>query len=164
MKKNILGLLIVVLAGGATSWYLWKYRKSKGPGGSHHAGQSNPDGKQNEFGIKMEDLKPGDGDAIEFGDTVEVHYVGMLGDGKKFDSTRDRGQPMRFLVGANQILQGIDMGVVGMKLSGIRRLTVPPQFGYGDKGAGGGLVPTKATLIYEVELLKLEKKKAKKAK
>ncbi|MFH1162296.1 MAG: FKBP-type peptidyl-prolyl cis-trans isomerase [Candidatus Jorgensenbacteria bacterium] len=95
----------------------------------------------------------GTGAEAKAGDTVTVHYTGTLTDGKKFDSSLDRGQPFSFLLGAGQVIRGWDLGVAGMKVGGKRRLTIPPELGYGSRGAGGGAIPPNATLIFEVQLL-----------
>ncbi|AGC48711.1 FKBP-type peptidylprolyl cis-trans isomerase [Myxococcus stipitatus DSM 14675] len=102
--------------------------------------------------LKIEDSKVGTGDEAKAGQTVSVHYVGTLTDGKKFDSSRDRGQPFSFKLGAGQVIQGWDQGVAGMKVGGVRKLTIPPDLGYGARGAGG-VIPPNATLVFEVELL-----------
>ncbi|OFZ21087.1 MAG: peptidylprolyl isomerase [Bdellovibrionales bacterium GWB1_55_8] len=102
--------------------------------------------------LKSEDLKKGTGAEAQPGKTVTVHYTGWLTDGKKFDSSVDRGQPFKFNLGAGQVIQGWDKGVVGMKVGGKRKLTIPPQMGYGERGAGG-VIPPNATLVFEVELL-----------
>ncbi len=110
----------------------------------------------------IEDQKIGDGDLAEAGMSVAVHYTGWLFDagatdnkGAKFDSSRDRGQPFRFALGAGQVIAGWDQGVAGMKVGGQRTLTIPPELGYGARGAGGA-IPPNATLIFDVELLGLK--------
>lgn len=102
--------------------------------------------------LKIEELKAGTGAEAKAGQAVSVHYTGWLTDGKKFDSSVDRGQPFKFQLGAGQVIQGWDKGVAGMKVGGKRKLTIPPQMGYGERGAGG-VIPPNATLIFEVELL-----------
>jgi len=103
-------------------------------------------------GLQYEDLVVGDGVEAVAGKQVEVHYVGTLTDGKKFDSSRDRNSPFRFGLGAGQVIKGWDEGVAGMKVGGKRKLTIPSDLGYGARGAGGS-IPPNATLVFEVELL-----------
>lgn len=107
-------------------------------------------------GLQMIDTKPGTGASPKQGQTAVVHYTGYLNDngakGKKFDSSVDRGQPFEFPVGAGRVIKGWDEGVASMKIGGKRTLIVPPQLGYGDRGAGG-VIPPNATLIFDVELL-----------
>ena len=103
-------------------------------------------------GLQYEDLKVGDGQVAENGQTVSVHYTGWLTDGTKFDSSLDAGKPFEFALGAGQVIRGWDEGVKGMKVGGKRKLTIPPDLGYGAQGAGG-VIPPNATLVFEVELL-----------
>ena len=105
-------------------------------------------------GLKYEDIKKGDGDVALAGKTVSVHYTGWLTDGKKFDSSKDRGQPFEFPLGGGRVIRGWDEGVQGMRVGGVRKLTIPPELGYGSRGAGG-VIPPGATLVFEVELLKV---------
>lgn len=102
--------------------------------------------------LKIEDLQVGTGAEAKPGQVVSVHYTGTLTDGKKFDSSKDRKKPFQFPLGAGKVIKGWDQGVAGMKVGGIRRLTIPPHLGYGDRGAAG-VIPGGATLIFEVELL-----------
>ncbi len=103
-------------------------------------------------GLKYEDTTVGDGATAIAGQNVSVHYTGWLTDGKKFDSSKDRNDPFGFKLGAGQVIRGWDEGVQGMKIGGTRKLTIPPQLGYGARGAGGA-IPPNATLVFEVELL-----------
>ena len=109
-------------------------------------------------GLKYVDLAPGSGEAVKAGQTAVVHYTGWLEEngkqGRKFDSSLDKGQPFSFRVGGGQVIKGWDEGVAGMKPGGKRRLTIPPELGYGARGAGG-VIPPNATLIFEVELLEI---------
>jgi FKBP-type peptidyl-prolyl cis-trans isomerase len=110
-------------------------------------------------GLKYTDTKTGDGATAKAGNKVSVHYTGWLSDngakGKKFDSSVDRGQPFQFTLGAKQVIAGWDEGVAGMKVGGKRTLNIPPELGYGARGAGGA-IPPNATLIFDVELLQVQ--------
>jgi peptidylprolyl isomerase len=106
-------------------------------------------------GLKYIDVKEGTGEAAKAGDMVEVHYTGTLKDGKKFDSSKDRGKPFSFKLGAGEVIKGWDEGVAGMKVGGQRKLIIPPELGYGARGAGG-VIPPNAELTFEVDLLKIK--------
>jgi FKBP-type peptidyl-prolyl cis-trans isomerase len=108
--------------------------------------------KTTESGLKYEILKEGKGAVAKAGQQVSVHYTGWLTDGTKFDSSVDRGQPFQFTLGAGNVIKGWDEGVAGMKIGEKRKLTIPPDLGYGERGAGG-VIPANATLIFDVELL-----------
>ncbi len=105
-------------------------------------------------GLKYDDLVIGAGDVAAAGCTVVVHYTGWLTDGSKFDSSVDRDDPFSFELGAGRVIRGWDEGVAGMSVGGRRKLTIPPQLGYGAAGAGG-VIPANATLVFEVELLEV---------
>ncbi|WP_157267678.1 FKBP-type peptidyl-prolyl cis-trans isomerase [Azohydromonas aeria] len=111
-------------------------------------------------GLQYEDTTPGSGDTAQAGRPVTVHYTGWLHDpskpdgrGRKFDSSKDRRDPFRFNLGGGEVIQGWDEGVQGMQVGGTRVLVIPPELGYGARGAGG-VIPPNATLVFEVELLK----------
>ncbi len=105
-------------------------------------------------GLKYVVLNEGTGATPKTGQTVVVHYTGTLEDGTKFDSSRDRGQPFSFKLGVGQVIKGWDEGLSTMKVGDRRKLTIPPELGYGARGAGG-TIPPNATLIFDVELLKI---------
>ena len=110
-------------------------------------------------GLHCEDTTVGNGAAAQAGNEVTVHYTGWLydptkdnGRGRKFDSSKDRGDPFKFDLGAGNVIRGWDEGVQGMQVGGTRVLRIPPELGYGARGAGG-VIPPNATLVFEVELL-----------
>jgi FKBP-type peptidyl-prolyl cis-trans isomerase len=104
--------------------------------------------------LVIEDEVVGTGPAAKSGDLVTVDYTGWLTDGTKFDSSLDRNQPFVFVLGQQQVIAGWDQGVAGMQVGGKRKLTIPPELGYGAQGAGAD-IPPNATLVFEVELLKI---------
>ena len=106
-------------------------------------------------GLKYIDIVEGTGEMPKKGQTVVVHYTGTLEDGRKFDSSRDRNQPFDFAIGAGRVIKGWDEGLSTMKVGGQRKLIVPPDLGYGARGAGG-VIPPNATLIFDVELLAIK--------
>jgi FKBP-type peptidyl-prolyl cis-trans isomerase len=107
-------------------------------------------------GLQYWDIVVGSGATAVPGNMVRVHYSGFLTSGAKFDSSRDRGEPFSFPLGAGQVIKGWDEGVAGMKVGGQRQLRIPPELGYGSAGAGG-TIPPNATLIFDVELLGVDK-------
>jgi FKBP-type peptidyl-prolyl cis-trans isomerase FkpA len=116
--------------------------------------ESGPEGNEvtTSSGLQYIDLKIGAGVIAQAGTNVSVHYTGWLENGKKFDSSVDRGQPFSFPLGAGRVIKGWDEGVQGMKVGGKRKSIIPPNLGYGARGAGGA-IPPNAALIFEVELL-----------
>lgn len=104
--------------------------------------------------FQIEDIKLGDGPEVASGDYIIIHYKGTLEDGKQFDSSYDRGQPFKTRIGVGQVIEGWDMGVMGMKVGGKRKLTIPPQLAY--KNQEIGEIPPNSTLIFELELLAVE--------
>ena len=112
-----------------------------------------------ENGLQVQDLKVGTGPEAKTGFAVAVNYLGTLENGTKFDSSYDRGQPFQFVLGAGQVIKGWDIGVVGMKVGGKRKLVIPPALAYGEKGIGP--IPPNSTLVFEVELLAVQAPPAK---
>jgi FKBP-type peptidyl-prolyl cis-trans isomerase len=106
-------------------------------------------------GLMIEEMTEGTGDEARSGADVTVHYTGWLTDGRKFDSSHDRRDPFSFALGRGNVIAGWDEGVAGMKVGGKRKLTIPPNLGYGARGAGG-VIPPNATLVFEVELLAVD--------
>ena len=128
---------------------------------SAHDDASHAQGKAGVDLIKIQH-KAGSGDTASAGQRVTVHYTGWLYDanaaeqkGRKFDSSRDRSEPFSFKLGAGQVIRGWDEGVAGMKIGGQRTLIIPPEMGYGSRGAGG-VIPPNATLLFDVELLSVK--------
>lgn len=105
--------------------------------------------------LQIEELTVGSGEVAQIGDTVSVHYTGTLQDGTKFDSSKDRGTPFEFTIGEGRVIEGWEEGVPGMKVGGSRKLTIPYTMAYGERGIPG-VIPAKATLVFEVELLEIK--------
>jgi FKBP-type peptidyl-prolyl cis-trans isomerase FkpA len=136
----------------STAWALGFALHAMAPGTSNGA---TPQEVTTASGLRYQDVKEGTGDVATAGKTVSVHYTGWLTNGTKFDSSKDRGQPFEFPLGGGRVIRGWDEGVQGMKVGGVRKLTIPPELGYGARGAGG-VIPPNATLVFEVELLKVK--------
>ena len=120
-----------------------------------NSGDSTNQTAQQNSGLISEDIKIGEGAEAANGKTVTVNYVGTLEDGTKFDSSYDRNQPFSFVLGDGEVIKSWDMGVLGMKIGGKRKLTIPSDLGYGAAGSPP-VIPPNATLVFEVELLKVE--------
>ncbi len=139
MLKTIIFIIIAVLVLGAAVWY-------------RPAAKSPAVNNTNEMnGLIIEDIRIGTGAEAVAGKTVSVNYLGTLTNGTKFDSSYDRGQAFDFPLGTGYVIKGWDLGVAGMKVGGKRKLTIPPDLGYGDRSAGS--IPPNSTLVFEVELL-----------
>lgn len=151
MKRFLALLVIAGICGCSATIMPENFSDTDGKGKS-----TEKDGKviTTKSGLKYIDLKVGDGKEAKKGNTVFVHYTGWLKDGTKFDSSKDRGTPFDFPLGAGRVIKGWDEGVEGMKIGGKRKLIIPPDLGYGARGAGG-VIPPNAELTFEVELLEL---------
>jgi len=104
--------------------------------------------------LKVEDIKEGKGEEVHSGDTISIHYHGTLENGKVFDSSVERGTPFKCRIGVGMVIDGWDMGVIGMKVGGKRKLTIPPALAYGDRAIGD--IPAGSTLIFDVELVSID--------
>lgn len=107
--------------------------------------------------LEIKTLREGKGRAIKKGQGAKVHYTGWLTNGKKFDSSKNRKEPFTFRIGAGDVIEGWDLGVVGMKVGEKRKLTIPSELAYGERDAGGGAIPANSTLVFEIELLGITK-------
>ena len=147
MQKIFLIIILTAIVGGV--YFLFQNQKNNK--------ESTATNNYEIQGMKVEILKEGIGESAKNGDTVTVHYIGTLENGEKFDSSRDRGTPFSFILGAGQVIKGWDLGVAGMKVGEKRKLTIPSELAYGDTGTPGGPIPPKAILIFEVELLSISR-------
>jgi FKBP-type peptidyl-prolyl cis-trans isomerase len=148
MRRQLI-LLVLLLGMGAC------HSSTKAKGFSSALGVDTTKMTKAPSGLWYTDVATGQGDSAVAGRTVTVHYTGWLPDGTKFDSSRDRGEPFAFTLGAGQVIAGWDEGVKGMKVGGRRKLVLPPQLAYGDGGAPPA-IPPGATLVFDVEVLKVE--------
>ena len=165
MSKSIFIFTILVVFVGIAVWFVVQKTKDVSqtaisptptatPMPSPEAGQP----VRYDNGLVVQDIVVGGGNTAENGDTLSVHYVGALENGTAFDSSYKRGQPIQFVLGSGQLIRGWELGLVGMKESGKRKLVIPPSLGYGSKGAGGGVIPPNAILLFEIELVSVQKK------
>lgn len=155
MNKQLAPAVLIIAVIGIIGYFLFQQGQANPSINTNNQGEeTNPDTNPASGGeMKTEDIKVGEGAEAQDGKTVKVHYVGTLTDGTKFDSSRDRNEPFEFTLGAGQVIQGWDEGVKGMKVGGVRKLTIPPELGYGAQDLG--TIPPNSTLIFEVELLEV---------
>lgn len=151
--KIVLGAMAVLVVGGLAALAVFKKDTAEHKPSVAGAIEENDKAEQVMEKLKIEVLKEGSGEATKNDDLATVHYTGMLEDGTKFDSSLDRNAPFSFYLGAGQVIKGWDLGVLGMKVGEKRKLTIPPELGYG--AAGIGSIPGNATLIFEVEMLQI---------
>jgi len=161
MNKTILIIIIIFLAVILIGFYMFMDKNKEDNNTSNDVSEvskvneASEANEENDKELKIETLKEGSGNEAKVGNTVSVHYTGTLEDGTKFDSSLDRGESFSFSLGAGQVIKGWDLGVAGMKIGEKRKLTIPSDLGYGEAGTPGGPIPPNATLIFEVELLKI---------
>ncbi len=104
--------------------------------------------------LNIEDIKEGSGDEVKSGDYITVHYTGTLENGEVFDSSKNHGKPFSFRIGIGAVIDGWEMGIMGMKVGGKRKLTIPPQLAYGDRSVGS--IPANSTLVFDVEIVSID--------
>ncbi|MDD5098159.1 MAG: FKBP-type peptidyl-prolyl cis-trans isomerase [Candidatus Pacebacteria bacterium] len=152
-KKDLVSLVLILVVLGIGFYFMMKPKDLNAPTENNNVttGQGN---EQKMEELKIETIQEGTGEGAKNGDKVQVHYTGTLEDGTKFDSSVDRGTPFMFDLGAGQVIEGWEKGILGMKVGEKRKLTIPSQMGYGASGAGG-IIPPNATLIFDVEMLKI---------
>ena len=166
--KNIFIYIVIVMLIGVAVWFFMNKAKSVSkdsnlssitdetltpvPSSSLEEPKKEMEWIKLENGLQYQDVVVGSGKEATSGDMVAAHYLGTLTDGTKFDSSYDRGQPFAFILGGGMVIKGWDVGIVGMKVGGKRKLIIPPSLGYGERGAGG-VIPPNATLMFDVELM-----------
>ena len=154
-NKKLIYFFLIIFIFFIVIFFAKKGKSTSTPSPSPSDKISNLSENKNMEELKIEDLIIGEGLEAVSGKKVTVNYLGTLTNGTKFDSSYDRFEPFAFNLGAGEVIQGWDLGVKGMKVGGKRKLTIPSELGYGSRGAGS-VIPSNATLIFEVELLKVE--------
>ncbi|MDD5076898.1 MAG: FKBP-type peptidyl-prolyl cis-trans isomerase [Sphaerochaetaceae bacterium] len=158
MEKNlatILSVIILVIAILAIGVYFFNQNTKNQETNMNQQNQEELNNQtQTTEEMKIEIIKEGEGEEVKSGDQITVNYVGMLEDGTIFDSSIERGQPFPFTIGIGGVIQGWEIGVIGMKVGETRKLTIPSQLAYGERGVSG-VIPPNSTLIFEINLLKI---------
>jgi len=149
-KKDLVSLVLILVVIVAVFYILMKPKDLNAPLDNNTT--TNEQDNQIMENLKIETIQEGAGEGAKNGDNVTVHYTGTLIDGTKFDSSVDRGQPFTFNLGSGQVIQGWEQGILGMKVGEKRKLTIPSEMGYGERGAGN-IIPPNATLIFDVEMI-----------
>src|SRR3989338_1506689 len=173
MTKNTFTYLVVIVLVGLTDWlFIRKVRNASDSStgltkfiaqkelSPTPSAEIKTDSKEKWLktpnGLEIQGVSIGYGREAKEGDVVFVQYIGKLTDGKKFDSSYDRGQPFSFILGGGLVIKGWDTGVVGMKVGGKRKLRIPPDLAYGNKVVGDGLIPANSILLFDIELMAVE--------
>lgn len=161
MQKNILiGIIILAIVGSLAYIQMTNIKDNTAQTGDvNFGGSPSPTSSAQPSAtpatLQLQDVKVGTGSAVKAGDTISIHYTGMLTNGQKFDSSLDSGKPFEVQIGVGKVIKGWDEGVIGMKVGGQRRLIIPPDLGYGAQGAGN-VIPPNATLVFDLELLSIK--------
>ena len=152
----LIGILTLILAGFYITYMQGQNmnKQANNPVSIAPTPTPNPQSSNTSSGLIVEEIKVGEGREVKSGDTVSIHYTGTLQNGEKFDSSVDRGQPFTTKIGVGEVIKGWEEGVVGMKVGGKRKLTIPPDLGYGS--SANGPIPANSTLIFELELLEVK--------
>lgn len=154
MKSYVLGFALAILVGGLFYVFVLRQPSEQESMSSPQTQEQQTQESTMENDLKIEEIVIGTGTEAKAGNTVLVHYTGTFLNGTKFDSSLDRGVPLQFVLGAGQVIKGWDQGVLGMKVGGKRKLTIPPALAYGEQGAGN-VIPPNSTLFFEVELMEV---------
>jgi len=155
MKTSIIVLVIILILIALGVYFWFSQRSEQQTLTAALSGNQNQTSLSYDIqGMKVETLKQGTGEAAKVGDNIVVNYVGTLLDGTKFDSSIDRNEPFAYTLGQNRVIQGWELGLLGMKVGEKRKLTIPPELGYGAGGAGS-VIPPNTTLIFEIDMLSI---------
>lgn len=153
-KSFTIFAFVCILALGIFVYFIFGFNQKASDTASDTVSTSQTTNETVPADLKIEDIKVGTGKEVKSGDTVVIHYKGTLANGKQFDNSYDRGEPFETQIGVGGVIKGWDIGVVGMKVGGKRKLTIPPSLGYGDQDRGP--IPANSTLIFELELLEVK--------